>query len=461
MQEWKLSHPTTNKKTSSSSSTKDPPRERTKKQQYHVEVRHPPEGVGVPLVYEHIVDVVNRPTAPYPPGRDDKKKGKVRRRRRRRRLEEKEEEKKEEKEGEEEDAEVEDADADVDVDADADADADADVNKEEDTDLNDLIKPTTDIDEKEEETEEEEEEAEEEEEEDTSDNTAIPIFWHIERSGGSSITRVLGSCLSLVQASAIPSFYNHPLPTMLSVARISDQKYVTVDLTAPAGIHHAKNTGLLTTFHYLTDLIVTHMPYTIAQDLLDGEHKGRLFVLLRHPIHMALSLFNHLQHLPQHHPQFDGTLKNMQIHDWVLHHPTFPDNILLRTILGYNHDPFPRALTEVDLNTAKYILKTKVIIGLLEQKGPSMERFMNYFMWDDHSPFQNQARVDECMERALHWGWYHKSPPSDYYDHFRQEVMNEESSLFLLMKQKNMFDFELYEYAKYLFWWQGMELELD
>jgi len=284
---------------------------------------------------------------------------------------------------------------------------------------------------------------------------AMPIFWHIEHSGGSSIVRVLGSCFSLVQAS---SYSSAQLPDQLSVARIGDQKYATADLTTPQGMQQAKAQGLLSSQRHLTDFIVTHRPYHLAQNLLDRSHNGRLFVLLRHPVHIVVSLFHHLKHLPPSHPQHDQTLQAMHIHDWITQqHATLPDNIILRTLLGYSDDRYARALTITDLNTAKVILKQKALVGLLEQKGPAMKRFQKYFGWNtDPSIYKNQARADQCLERSLHWGWLHKTD-----EHNELDVFNEDTSIYQLIKEKNMFDCELYEYAKYLFWLQGEELHLD
>ena len=101
-------------------------------------------------------------------------------------------------------------------------------------------------------------------------------------------------------------------------------------------------------------------------------------------------------------------------------------------------------LSEDDLNIAKEILRKKCLIGLLEEKGETMERIQRYFGWRP----QTEADLD-CLSRKvdLNWPMKHKHPS-----------IEEGSRAWRLITAQNKLDLELYNFAKFLFTKQGERL---
>jgi hypothetical protein len=94
-------------------------------------------------------------------------------------------------------------------------------------------------------------------------------------------------------------------------------------------------------------------------------------------------------------------------------------------------------LTEEDLNIAKEVLRQKCLIGLLEVKGETFDRFQKYFGWRPKN-----GSEEECLAKKLEWAWpmKHRHPP-----------VEKGSNAYELIRAQNMFDLQLYEYATELF----------
>lgn len=98
-------------------------------------------------------------------------------------------------------------------------------------------------------------------------------------------------------------------------------------------------------------------------------------------------------------------------------------------------------LTEQHWEMAKEVLRKKCIIGLLEDKSESWDRFERFFRWK--FPTRRQR---ECQERILHWAWSNK------YSH---PALEEGSTAWNSLLKRNEMDMKLYEYARLLYWEQG------
>ncbi|KAL9188759.1 hypothetical protein ACHAXT_007137 [Thalassiosira profunda] len=92
-------------------------------------------------------------------------------------------------------------------------------------------------------------------------------------------------------------------------------------------------------------------------------------------------------------------------------------------------------LSEDNLTVAKEVLRQKCLVGLLEEKGESFERMLNYFGWQP----KNDDEL-ECLEKKLEYAWSMK--------HKHPKV---ESGTRALIEEANQLDLRLYEYAKDLF----------
>ncbi|KAL7482555.1 hypothetical protein ACHAW6_008232 [Cyclotella cf. meneghiniana] len=320
----------------------------------------------------------------------------------------------------------------------------------------------------------------------------IPFFWHIPRSGGTTLTTLLGKCLGLVQAA---SSYSSPAlytrwqdpeltsrfrdPT-LYVVHMKKQKFVNVDLNDFQGVIRAAKGNLISS--ELADLVVVQ-DVSLGSFVFEesdnigaqnkGIFKGVLFALFRHPIDRAVSVFYSKQQV--HDVHFDPTLAIYSLTDWV-NSPSYVNDYMVRSLVGKLNERSPQnqpPLNRNDLDVAKEILRRKCLVGLIDEKSESFKRFEKFFGWNaevrrdslvlfggEDTAQRAQAdkwrkeivKDEECKDRLLHYNWEkkHKHPTP------------EESELpYKLLEAKNRFDIELYAYARQLFDEQYMQLGFD
>ena len=130
----------------------------------------------------------------------------------------------------------------------------------------------------------------------------VPFFWHIPRSGGSLIKNTAAYCLDLVQASNMGNAIDEEGADLPDLATVVDTqtgaKFLNVDTTSPEGLDLAKYKGSVVGTYPDLGLIITPYLFVGSQNLLNDEHKGRMFVMMRHPIQRAESMFWHLRSRP-------------------------------------------------------------------------------------------------------------------------------------------------------------------
>ena len=321
----------------------------------------------------------------------------------------------------------------------------------------------------------------------------VPFFWHIPRSGGTSFSTILSNCLSLVQASssltsppiyvrgedeALASRFRDPT---LYVVQTKGNSYVNVDLDSFEGVQRAVQGGLvskeLADVVLVPDVRLGSLLFGNGQDHIHSEndeitgteYKGVMFALFRHPLDRTLSLFYHKQQ-DKESVHYDPSMEIYSLVDWV-NSPGYITNFMTRTLVGKVDNQIP--LTAVDLDVAKEILRRKCVVGLLDEKAESMKRFARLFGWDADvhhdslSLLQGEAAAsrakaerwknqivndEECFDKLLHINWLnkHRHPP-----------LREGSIEYKLVKSKNSFDLELYDYTKQLFQEQYTQLGFD
>lgn len=127
---------------------------------------------------------------------------------------------------------------------------------------------------------------------DPQNKKALPFFWHVPRSGGTTVDNILSKCLNLVLASNVGGLQGHNEDPMLQVVPFGSSKFVNVDVSTPAGIERAKKLNFANSG--LADVMISTRIYD-ASLLFSPVHHGRLFALLRHPVDRAVSLFYYTQ----------------------------------------------------------------------------------------------------------------------------------------------------------------------
>lgn len=321
----------------------------------------------------------------------------------------------------------------------------------------------------------------------------VPFFWHIPRSGGTSLSTIFSNCLSLVQASssltspqiyargedeALASRFRDPT---LYVVQTKGHSYVNVDLDSVEGVQRAVQGGLIS--KELSDVVLVpdvrlgsllfgngqdHI-HSDNEEITGTEYKGVMFALFRHPLDRTLSLFYHKQE-DRASVHYDPSMEIYSLVDWV-NSPGYITNFMTRTLVGKLDNQIP--LTAVDLDVAKEILRRKCVVGLLDEKAESMKRFARLFSWDADvhhdslSLLQGEAAAsrakaerwknqivndEECEDKLLHINWLNKH---------RHPTLLEGSVEYKLVKSKNSFDLELYYYTKQLFEEQYTQLGFD
>ena len=78
----------------------------------------------------------------------------------------------------------------------------------------------------------------------------------------------------------------------LKVVSFSDHNYTNVNIATTEGIKHAMNLGLVPS-HLADTLVSAHAD--LIPSLFNANDKGRAFVLLRHPVDRAASMFYFLK----------------------------------------------------------------------------------------------------------------------------------------------------------------------
>mmetsp|Transcript_31464 Transcript_31464/g.75167 ORF Transcript_31464/g.75167 Transcript_31464/m.75167 type:complete len:1022 (-) Transcript_31464:63-3128(-) len=265
----------------------------------------------------------------------------------------------------------------------------------------------------------------------------LPFFWHVPRSGGGTMNDVLGSCLHLTLAADAGEGEDLQNLKVLRLGRQQVQ-YVNIDTSTHEGIERARNLGLASSG--LADVVLSPLLHE-ASSLFNQNRKGRLFTMVRHPVERAASLFYFIQETQWQKP---GT-RNDQFAEITIeqfYRGGFAENNWMTRFL--TNELTKPELTEVDLNIAKEILRKKCLIGLLEEKGETMERIQRYFGWRP----QTEADLD-CLSRKvdLNWPMKHKHPS-----------IEEGSRAWRLITAQNKLDLELYNFAKFLFSKQGEQL---
>ena len=314
----------------------------------------------------------------------------------------------------------------------------------------------------------------------------LATFWHLPRTGGSTITKILGECFGLTLGLSNPEI-PYLDETTLRALRHQNSKLVNVDLSTAGGIQRAAQLNIVHTTTSpsaripLTDVIVTPNLYDTAKYLFNDspspnsetnkagspvqQRKGRLFTIFRHPVEREVSWFYHIKHLAENDKDsFHSDVHIYELSDWLVS-ARFLDNIMVRSIV----DKMDRSyrVTTHDLHVAKEVIRRKCLILLIEEKAASLERLIQYFHWNRHQIGAGIAGR-ECEEKSLHWGWSNKNRhPIVHHDISSEshEAKDEKNDHWVLDQQSyqrvelvNMFDMQLYEYAKFLFWEQGNEL---
>jgi len=283
-----------------------------------------------------------------------------------------------------------------------------------------------------------------------SDNTNIvPVFWHILKSGGTSVKDLYGICLQKVEAAGMEFVEgeNSQKNDILQIIQLAEGgiNRVNVDTSTGPGIIRAIKMNLVS--RQLADIIFTPLLHEAAelfhnnnnnnmlglsQQQQNQDYKGLIFCLMRHPLERAVSLFHYLQKATWE-PTYNEEIKKIKtVEDYAI--SEFAENNWMTRFLS---NKMSGVLSRNDVEIAKEILRRKVLIGLVIDVEGSVTRFNKYFGWDKTATSEQQRCANQILKSGSNKN-VHK-------------LVEEGGMAWRILRANNLFDLELYEYALQLY----------
>ena len=262
----------------------------------------------------------------------------------------------------------------------------------------------------------------------------VPIFWHVPKSGGSTIKDVAGSCHRLVSASNIGTRDGHENDQFLQIVRPGGSMFVNINTHSVEGIQHAKDIGFPSSG--MAEIIISNFVHE-ADVLGSTTHMLRFLGVFRHPIERAISMFYYIQVATweaTYHPE----LKDWTIEQYARSNRA-EENWMTRQLANNPID----ALTDDDFALAKEVLRRKFFVGLIDQMEESMDRFERFFRWAYRVNPHNQ---EKCREGLLIGGGANRNVNATKKAHPKEGTEG-----WTLLAEKNKYDLQLYDYVVELF----------
>ena len=263
----------------------------------------------------------------------------------------------------------------------------------------------------------------------------VPTFWHVPKSGGSSIKDVAGSCHRLVTASNIGTRDGHENDENLQIVRPGGSMFVNINTHTVEGIQHAKDIGFPSSG--MAEIIVSNFVHA-ADALGSTSHMLRFFGVFRHPIERAISMFYYIQ-VASWEATYHPELQNWTIEEYA-RSTRAEENWMTRQLANNPID----TLSDEDLDLAKEVLRRKFFVGLIDKMEESMDRFERFFRWSYRVNPHNQ---EKCREGLLsRGGGANRNVNATKKAHPKEGTEGWE-----LLAEKNKYDLQLYDYVVELF----------
>lgn len=274
------------------------------------------------------------------------------------------------------------------------------------------------------------------------DKTDVPMFWHIPKSGGSSIKNAIGGCHRFVMATEFGITDGHGQEAEVAVVYphiphvgddIDRSPFINVDVTTVEGIGRAKAMGFAEAG--LAEVVVSPYVYE-TNDLFAPTSKGRLFAIFRHPVDRAISMFYYIQ-VADWEPTYHPSLK-----DWTLSQYAQSDIVENNWMTRMLSDQLTGNLSEENLRVAMETVRTKILVGLMSKMEPSMARFEKLFQWTFRV---DPSAQEECRQHMVSGAGSNSNTKN------KREMPQPGDEAWELLAHQNNFDIQLYEYIEWLY----------
>ena len=242
-------------------------------------------------------------------------------------------------------------------------------------------------------------------------NKDLAFFWHIPRSGGSTMKNILNYCYDLRRA--------EKLDDEASMEYVRNN-VLNMDTTSPKGLAVSFKNDIVNS--NMIDVIVSNY-FLSGSALFNDKHHGKAFTILRHPVELSASLFFQRR-------KYIEAWKSMTFHDYVKS-DAYLDSWMTRQLTGTM--PWV-SLTEAHLEQAKNVMKTKIFVGVLNEMPESLRQMRAHFGWEE--------KEQDCEKRML-------QDPASVNDHPAPPARGSPPWKAVIEKEK--WDMALYYYGLELF----------
>jgi len=304
----------------------------------------------------------------------------------------------------------------------------------------------------------------------------IPYFWHIHKSGGSTMKHILSSCfdgrLSQTRRGSSPecndkddTLYKCPsawgnainadassLPGIERFHRLLHNTTLTDNNTTTENTNNIDVNKLVVVTSRVYEALQIFQPIATNQSLWQQQrrhqHRGRLFVILRHPIERAVSKYYYGQ-IATWEKNYDPAIQNLTLMEYAESSQHCIDNWMTRRLVDKMNTYIHPTITKDDVQLAKELLREKAFILLLDRFDESIHRLAEYFHWNGNSTTSNNEQ-EQCVANFTKYNPVNQNP---------HPLLSKESEEWNAIQNQFLYDIELYDYAVKLYNYQGIYLK--
>ena len=145
-------------------------------------------------------------------------------------------------------------------------------------------------------------------------NHGTPFYFHILKSGGTSVKDMYATCYRMVVANEVGGRDGFGQENELQIVDKDGARYVNVDTTEWEGIQRAKRLGFPNS--RMAEVIFSPHVNEVAAELFTPEVPGKMFSIFRDPVERVISLYYYLQTATWE-PTYNPALQKMSLEEYA------------------------------------------------------------------------------------------------------------------------------------------------